>query len=156
MGVGKVKCDVSNLIELRDKLEKFANVESQLFVEACAKELTARLLAKVIERTPRGDYPKSTGKMGGTLIRGWTAGKTQSTKAYVDSLAIEYHDGTYIIEISNPIEYAPYVEFGHRTRNHKGWVKGQFMLTISENEINEVADKIIKMKLEKKLKEVFK
>ena len=27
------------------------------------------------------------------------------------------------------------LKFGHRTRNHKGWVQGRFMLTISEQEL---------------------
>ena len=35
--------------------------------------LAARLLALVIPRTPVGQYPRSSGKKGGTLRRGWTA-----------------------------------------------------------------------------------
>ena len=58
-------------------------------------------------------------KMGGTLRRGWTVGTViKSGKQYN-------------IEVINSVEYASYVEFGHRTRNHKGWVPGQYMLTIS-------------------------
>lgn len=156
MGVGKSKCDISQLKKLRDDLEQFANHDAQEFAEACAKELAARLLARVIKRTPVGDYPSGSGKKGGTLRRGWTGEKRQSAKSYVDTLTIHYNNGVYTIEIINPVEYAPYVEFGHRTRNHKGWVKGVFMLTISEQELNEVADKIVQRKLEKILKEVFK
>lgn len=156
MGVGKSKCDISQLVKLRDDLERFAKNDAQEFTEACAKELAARLLARVIKRTPVGDYPASSGKKGGTLRRGWTGGKSQSAKAYVDTLTIQHHDGVYTIEIINPVEYAPYVEFGHRTPNHKGWVKGVFMLTISEQEINEMADRVVQKKLEKRLKEVFK
>ena len=62
----------------------------------------------------------------------------------------------YVIEIINPVEYASYVEFGHRTRNHKGWVEGKFMLTISEDEIRRSAPKILEKKLETYLKGCFK
>ncbi|MFA1763272.1 HK97 gp10 family phage protein len=41
----------------------------------------------------------------------------------------------YIIEIINPIKYASFIEYGHRTRNHKGWVKGRYMMTISVQEL---------------------
>lgn len=156
MGVGKTKCDITQLKKLRDDIERFAKDDAQEFIESCAKELAARLLARVIKRTPVGDYPSDSGKKGGTLRRGWTGGKRQSAKAYVETLTIHHHNGVYTIEIINPVEYAPYVEFGHRTRNHKGWVKGVFMLTISEQELNEMADKVVQRKLEKKLKEVFK
>ena len=125
------------------------------FINACAKELAARLLAKVIKRTPVGDYPNSSGKKGGTLRRGWTGGKTQSAVAYADSLTIHHFGDAYVIEIVNPVEYASYVEFGHRTSNHKGWVNGRFMLTISEQEIQNAAPAIIEKKLMKQMGELF-
>ena len=126
-----------------------------LFIDACAKELAARLLAKVIKRTPVGDYPNSSGKKGGTLRRGWTGGKTQSAVAYADSLTIHHFGDAYVIEIINPVEYASDVEFGHRTANHKGWVNGRFMLTISEQEIQQAAPAIIEKKLMKQMGELF-
>lgn len=126
------------------------------FIDACAKELAARLLAKVIKRTPVGVYPSSTGKVGGTLRRGWTGEKQGSGAAYANSLQVKHFGGNYVIEIVNPVEYASYVEFGHRTSNHKGWVKGRFMLTISEKEIQDAAPRIIENKLKKILGDVFK
>ncbi len=48
-----------------------------------------------------------------------------------------------------------YVEYGHRTRNHKGWVEGKFMLTISEKELKAQLPKIIERKLIELLSEVF-
>lgn len=71
-------------------------------------------------------------------------------------MTIHHFGNTYVIEIVNPVEYASYVEFGHRTRDHKGWVQGRFMLTISEQEIERDAPKILERKLAKKLGEVFK
>lgn len=140
---------------IKNNLEKLNQEQVDLFIDACAKELTARLLAKVIKRTPVGDYPNSSGKKGGTLRRGWTGGKNSSAVAYADSLTIHHFGDAYVIEIVNPVEYASYVEFGHRTKNHKGWVNGRFMLTISEQEIQQAAPAIIEKKLMKQMGELF-
>ena len=43
--------------------------------------------------------------------------------------------------------YASYVEFGHRTRDHKGWVKGGFMLKISEKELDTQVPKLIEKRV---------
>lgn len=141
--------------KIKDNLEKLNQEQVDLFIDACAKELAARLLAKVIKRTPVGDYPNSSGKKGGTLRRGWTGGKNSSAVAYADSLTIHHFGDAYVIEIINPVEYASYVEFGHRTANHKGWVNGRFMLTISEQEIQQAAPAIIEKKLMKQIGELF-
>ena len=141
--------------KIKNNLEKLNQEQVDLFIDACAKELAARLLAKVIKRTPVGDYPNSSGKKGGTLRRGWTGGKNSSAVAYADSLTIHHFGDAYVIEIINPVEYASYVEFGHRTSNHKGWVNGRFMLTISEQEIQNAAPAIIEKKLMKQMGELF-
>lgn len=146
-------CDFSQWEKLKENLEA-TDEQLNLFIESCAKELAARLLAKVIKRTPVGQYPASTGKKGGTLRRGWTAGK--SATDYAQSLKVNHFGDTYVIEIVNPTEYASYVEFGHRTRNHKGWVQGKFMLTISEQEIETAAPAILERKIKKILGECFK
>lgn len=138
------------------------------FVESCAKELAARLLAKVVRHTPVGNYSREvevvakkdsknhkkgdtykkkinpSGKMGGTLRRGWTIGE------------IKKDVGIYSIEIINPVEYATFVEYGHRTPNHKGWVEGHFMMTISEQELQTIAPKVLENKLKKYLEECMK
>ncbi len=151
--------DFSELQNFRDEIEeKLGEQAIQDFIESCAKELAARLISKVIKRTPVGDYSgdaytcasgehhkghKESGRVGGTLRRGWTVGEIRRT------------GDTYTIEIVNPVEYAPYVEFGHRTRNG-GWSEGHFMLTISSQEIQNAAPGILEKKLKKKLAEVFK
>lgn len=150
-------------VNFRD-LDRFRQqVESSLgasqvdqFIESCAKELAARLLAKVIKRTPVGQYPKGSGKKGGTLRRGWTNGKSQAATAYAGGLKVNHFGNVYVIEIINPVEYASYVEFGHRTRGGDGWVEGKFMLTISEQEVENDAPKVLENKLKKKLGECFK
>lgn len=163
MGFGN--CKFNDLKKFQEKLNKLNEKEVNAFIESCAKEIAARLLAKVIKRTPVGEYPKSSGKKGGTLRRGWTTqangsgsegSKSRSATQYVETLKVNHFGDTYVIEIVNPVNYASYVEFGHRTRNHKGWVNGRFMLTISEQEIEVAAPKILERKLSKKLGEVFK
>lgn len=179
----------SDLKRLQKQLNKIQEKDMDSFVESCAKELAARLLAKVIKRTPVGDYSKEvevtakkdskhhkkgdvykkkvnpSGKKGGTLRRGWTSQqsgsgaeglKTNEAKQYVDSLKINHYGGFLVIEIVNPVEYASYVEFGHRTASHKGWVQGRFMLTMSEQEIQTVAPNVLEAKIKKFLGECMK
>jgi hypothetical protein len=151
------KANFGDLENFKKKVEKsLSDKELDQFIDSCAKELAARFLAKVIKRTPVGQYPKSSGKKGGTLRRGWTNGSTQAGAAYANELKVHHFGNAYVIEIINPIEYASYVEFGHRTRNHKGWVEGKFMMTISAEEVQRDAPKILEAKLKKKLGECFK
>lgn len=141
--------NIDGLKKFRDELNKLQDPDK--FVEACAKELAARLLRMVVKRTPVGEYPKSSGKKGGTLRRGWTSEKRSSAQNYADSLTVHHFGDTYVIEIVNPVEYASYVEYGHRTANHKGWVKGKFMMTISEQELEKIAPKVLENKIKKYL-----
>jgi hypothetical protein len=178
----KGKVNVNGLKKFQQGLDKMNEAQRLQWNEAAIKELAARLLRKVIKRTPVGQYDKpvdfianipeqavnfttkdgvdvsftakaqekhvqfqpSTGKKGGTLRRGWTIGEVVKT------------GNTYTIEVINPTEYAPYVEFGHRTPNHMGWVEGKFMLTISEQELQKDAPKILMNKLKTFMGGVFK
>ena len=144
------KFDCKDLKDFQQQLAKLQNPDD--FVESCAKELAARLLRMVVKRTPVGEYPKSSGKKGGTLRRGWTGSKSQvSASGYADSLTVHHFGDTYVIEIINSVEYASYVEYGHRTANHNGWVKGRFMMTISEQELEKIAPKVLENKIKKYL-----
>lgn len=149
------KFSAGGLKKLQQQLNKIKQDQIDAFLEECAKELAARLLAKVIKRTPVGQYPSGSGKVGGTLRRGWTSdgsngsGGSSGAKAYVDNLIVNHVGNMYQIEIVNPVEYASYVEFGHRTRDHKGWVQGRFMLTISEQELRDIAPNVIEAKIKK-------
>lgn len=148
---------VEDLKELQKKLNNLQQNTDEM-IEACAKDLAARLLRLVVKRTPVGDYSgasytcasgeqhkgnKVTGKVGGTLRRGWTIGE------------IRKEGNVYKIDIINPVEYASYVEYGHRTANHSGWVKGHFMMTISEQELQKIAPKVLEKKLNKFLRGCF-
>lgn len=145
------KTNYKQLEEFKKKLEKLQQADMQKFCEAAAKELAARLLAKVIRRTPVGQYPEGSGMTGGTLRHGWTGGTKKSGASWANSLPINKQGDTYVIDIINPTEYATYVEFGHRTRGHKGWVPGRFMLTESEIELDRAAPGILEKKLVKYL-----
>lgn len=158
------KFSMGEMEKLQKQLSKIQKEQVQRFLEACAKELAARLLRKVIKRTPVGEYPNSSGKKGGTLRRGWTSktqeeaenGKKASAKEYADSLTINHIGDMIQIEIINPVEYASYVEYGHRTTNHRGWVRGQFMMTISEREIQDIAPKVLEQKIKHFFEECIK
>ncbi|WP_307745970.1 HK97 gp10 family phage protein [uncultured Phascolarctobacterium sp.] len=142
----------SQLVEFSNKLKRLNDVQREQYIEGAIKEIAARLLAKVIKRTPVGIY--NDGRVGGTLRRGWTGEKRQSANQYIKSLNVRKQGNTYIIDIINNVEYASYVEYGHRTSNHKGWVKGKFMLTISAQEIEQITPQILEKRLEKLLREV--
>lgn len=180
-----VKLDYSELNKLKEQIMLFGDPDQMdKFFESCAKELAARLLAKVIKRTPVGQYPEESGKVGGTLRRGWTTGSTgdaaHDTKQAMYSnlfgggqrimksdMKVNKVGDDYVIEIINPVEYASYVEYGHRQtpgrfvpaigkRLKQGWVEGRFMLTISEDEIRKSAPRILERKLKKYLEGCFK
>lgn len=185
---------LAEMKKLQKQLNKIKKDDTKSFIDECAKELAARLLAKVIKLTPVGDYAQEvevvakrdskyhkkgdvytkrinpSGKMGGTLRRGWTAqnheeavsGKSrgvpsaEQVTAFVNSLAIR-HDGNLLtVEIVNPVEYVSYVEYGHRTANHRGWVPGHFMLTTSEEEIQKIAPELLQARIKQFLGECLK
>lgn len=138
------KIDTKDLEKLQGLLSEFDPKERADFCRSSAKELAARLLAKATSRTPVGQYSSKSGKVGGTLRRGWTV--EPEVKNIGDA---------YGVDVINPTHYASYVEFGHRTRGGKGWVKGRFMLTESENEIREQAPKILERKFEKRIRKIL-
>jgi hypothetical protein len=192
------KVDFKEFKDFQKKLKQLEKAELEEFARDCSKELAARLLAKVIKRTPVGNpdnwkhtyrvvervksgknkgqerlsknkfitsFKTSSGKQvsfestsnyqGGTLRRGWTAGTNQNARSYAYNLPVSKSGNNYHIEIINPVEYGIYVEYGHRTRNHKSWVPGQFFLTVSEQELESQAVQILNKKLMKLLGEVF-
>ncbi|OSB16697.1 hypothetical protein B2H94_10925 [Clostridium sporogenes] len=94
-------------------------------------EMAFRAERKIKKRTPVGVYPNKTG---GHLRRNWQVG------------SVVKQGDAYIVEIFNNTEYASYVEYGHRTKNHKGWVEGRFMATISMQEIERQLPRFLERK----------
>lgn len=204
-----VKINFKELENFSKQLEKLAE-ETRWVIAELTNEIAARLLRKVIKRTPVGKYgeekvvgqkkvyryeeiegkktktgktkrkridtgktkniikkmstikkknaetgkwedTEEVAKVGGTLRRGWEVGP------------VNKNGETYTVEVFNSVEYASYVEYGHRQtpgkfvpqigkKLKKSWVQGQFMLTISEKELSENLNVII----EKKLTELFR
>ena len=163
--------DYSELLNLEKNLEKLAKADTEAICEECAKSLAARLLALVIKRTPTGNYPAETGKVGGTLKRGWTASTdtTDPTKQAMyenlfggnqrvikGDIKVLKHGNIYIVIVKNAVSYAEYVEFGHRTRGGNGWVEGQFFLTESEEALKKKAPQILERIVTKRIGEAMR
>lgn len=143
MASSKIKVQFDGLKEFQKTIENMEKEKEQLMIDTI-KELAARLLRKVIKRTPSDT---------GNLRRNWAVSDVRK------------NGGNYEIEVSNSTEYASYVEFGHRQtpgrfvpaigkRLKKSWVKGKFMLTISEDELKRQALAVIEKKITKWLKKL--
>ena len=126
--------NINELLKFKNELQAFKNREADI-IKSIANELAARLLAKVKKRTPVGVY--NDARIGGTLRKNWSIGE------------ITENNGVYQVDVTNIIDYASYVEYGHRTVDHKGWVEGRFMLTISSDELQKDSSRIIENKLKK-------
>ena len=145
------RCDYRELKKLDERLQQLSEVDMDRLCRDAAKKIAQILLNKVKKRTPVGVVPPYAtdeakeeywpGYRGGSLRDAWTI------------LPIEKHGEQYTVTIINNLEYASYVEYGHRTANHKGWVQGRFMLTISEQEIQNIAPKVLESKIKKFLGE---
>ena len=162
------KVDFSELKALQKRLEEFEKADMDAFCTKMAKELAARLLRRVRQKTPVGEYEVITyttkdgktytfndGKQGGTLRNAWKIDKTVTKKGAV-----------FEIEVINPMEYVSYVEYGHRQQVGRfvpqigkslksGWVTGKFMLKISEEEVQALAPALLQKRLEEELRGIF-
>jgi len=151
------KIDFGQFTKLAKQFDKLATEEVQEFTVTVVKELAARLLAKVKERTPvnqglPNDVNYNGG--GGRLRDSWTIGNV--TKA----------GNTYSVEVINPMHYASYVEKGHRgvyvpeagvtLHLDTHWTEGVFMLKISEDELKKDAERIVENKLKKFINDLMR
>lgn len=120
------------------------------------KDLPGYRFSSLLEKIPLINYDVMLG-MTDRGLKSLEGFNTNSNAAsYVSSLTVNKVGNSYVIEIINPVDYASYVEFGHRTRGGDGWVDGKFMLTISEEEINASAPNILENKIKKELGKVFR
>ncbi len=136
--------DYKQLQALQKQIEQLQKFDFDAFVRDATNEIAQRFYAKVVKRTPVGQYPAGSGRVGGNLRRNWRIGQIK-----------EVADG-YEVQISNSTPYGIFVEYGHRTRNHAGWVEGRFMMTKSEIEIEKDLPKLIERKLVQFLQEKLK
>ena len=143
--MGNIKVDLKELEKFAKNLEKARDSEIKKMLENITNEIAAKLMRKAVKRTPVKE---------GILRNAWTVSAVNKTG-----------DG-YEVVVSNHMEYAAYVEYGHiqtpgrfvpaiGKRLKNSWVEGKFMLTKSELELNGRIEKIVSKKVEKWLKEVF-
>ena len=164
-------CEFSELRRLAERMDDLQAHVGEIST-AMVKELAARMLDKVTRRTPVGRKPKLEGprtERVRALPRGGGRGRSYQVLTRNGAILERYWNGyvggnlrrswqvgsvvrrgsAFEIEVFNTAEYASYVEYGHRTANHKGWVRGHFMMTISEQELQTIAPQI----LEKRIRE---
>lgn len=141
------------------KYGKADGADLDRFCRQAAQELAGRLLNKVVKRTP---------VVYGTLRDAWAV------------MPVGHRGTHYTVVVLNNLQYASYVEYGHRQRPgrfipgywesdrfvydpdaeggmvlKKNWVKGRYMLTISTQELEQQAPKILEKKLYLFLKGCF-
>ena len=109
-----------------DNFIRTLNNASNNFDEEASKSLnkiSQKLVAKVKLKTPVDS---------GVLRRSWRVKK----------------DGDLARIVYNNVHYAPYIEYGHRTRGGKSFVDGQYMLGKSVKEIEKDLDKEFSIMIE--------
>lgn len=153
------KCDYRQLQQLNQKIEKLMTADFDKFCRQAANDLAGRLLSKVVKRTP---------VVYGTLRDAWAV------------LPLERRGNQYVVSVVNNLVYAAYVEYGHRQQPGRfipgywegdrfvydpgaeggmvlkqSWVPGRYMLTISTQELEYHAPKLLEKKLYQFLKGCF-
>lgn len=73
----------------------------------------------------QGQVKQNTPHKTGVLQEGWKVGR------------LEKRGDEYYIEVYNNVDYAEPVEYGHRTRGGKGFVKGKHMMEIALADVAE-------------------
>jgi hypothetical protein len=127
--------DYSEFKKLAENFQKAIDGKTvDKLLEEFLLEMAFRAERKIKKRTPTDT---------GHLKRNWKVGEVRK------------HGSSYVVGIYNPVEYASYREYGHRTRDHEGWVEGSFMMTISMQEIERELPKFLEKRAEKLLKEIL-
>ena len=136
--------DYSEIIEFNNRVDRAQEIVDRLFRETI-KEIALDFLV-----IAKGKTPEKTG----LLKDRWKIGE------------IQRKGDDYVIEVFDSVDYASFVEDGHRTRkgqgkkssriNSKAWVEGRFMMKLTEDDIRMKMPRYLQ-KMEKKLaEELFK
>ncbi len=126
--------DFSDLLEFQEQLEALDQKAKEEFMQGTVNEIAARLLAKVVKRTPVGQKPEHLTKAPGTIKITGKSGKKR-TFASSESAILQEHWAGYVggelrrnwtagsakmeagvckASVTNSKQYASYVEYGHR------------------------------------------
>lgn len=101
---------------LEQQLSRMIEQEFPEEFKALVIQIAYELQGRVKENTPH---------VTGVLQEGWKVGRIQK------------RGNEYYIEVYNNVEYVEPVEYGHRTRGGKGFVKGRHMMAISLEEVSQ-------------------
>ena len=113
--------------ELKAMLGDISEIDARVLTQAVNEGL-----ADAKRNTPVGQYPPSSGRVGGFMRKSWGVSPTRKTATSVEK------------ELFNTADYAVYVNYGHRVVNRKGetvgFVKGKFIL---EKAVNKVEKQLV-------------
>ena len=145
--MGMIEVDVSQIAAWQARIDALSATARTEFLESTCTELGNRLIALVVPRTPV-DH--------GELRGGWNNANGSPTSS----------GGSCSLEIINPVEYASYVEYGHRQEPGRyvpaigkrlvaSWVNGKFFLQQSEEDLRSIAPGVVNGRLNALLRTVF-
>lgn len=127
--------EFSDILRLREQVKEFRIASGR------AHDRAARRIAQLAIRKVKKMTPVDTGD----LRNNW--------KFHVVKKGLEY-----TIVIYNQVEYASFVEKGHRiviAGKTVGWVEGRFMLKLTEEEILRIAPRMWEREVEKEMRRIF-
>lgn len=124
--------------DFKNMAKRFNKALDERVIERWIKEFLLQMAFKA-ERKIKKRTPVDSGH----LRRNWQVGN------------VEKRGNAYVVEIFNNLEYALFVNNGHRTRDHKGWVEGRFMVEISMNEIERQLPKFLEKKQVELLEQIL-
>ena len=107
-----------------DGMDKWEKELSKIISTTYPKEFEKMVirLAYELQGKVKG-YTNDRAKKTGRLLNSWTVGN------------IKKRGKEYTIEVYTNVEYAEPVEYGHRTRDGKGFVPGKHMMELSLNDV---------------------
>lgn len=124
--MGGTDYSFDGLTKIEKQLTKMINEQYPKELKNLLLEIAKEVLADTIEKTPK-DTPH--------LVSNWQLG------------TITRVGNAYEIEIFNNVEYAEFVEYGHRLEDG-GFQEGAFMLELSLEEMNDLLPKKLQMWLD--------
>lgn len=138
--------DYSAFEEWAKQIDKLVDNKT---AEKMTKQTLLELATAVLRRTKQ-----KTPVISGHLRRNWQIGQVIKNGDY------------YEIEVFNPIEYAEFVEYGHRQevgryvpalgkKLKQPYVEGQHMLRLSVQEVEELMPEVLEQKMAEMMEAVF-
>lgn len=174
MARSRSKVDLRELKQFQQHLEQLEKADLDQVCRDAANQVAQILWNKVVKRTPVGVKPanimenrkKKGSREAAIYEKYWSGYKGGTLRDAWEILPVEKVGNEYVITVINPTEYASYVEYGHRQtpgryvpalgkRLKVNWVKGRFMLTISEQEVEKLAPGILEKLVYQAMKNAF-